>query len=174
MKSPSNHGLRALLRAFFGGGALLCSAKKARTARSSVPKRHEFLSWPLVQEKVKCQVAQEAEVFCSSLLGLNTTQSDRNQKFMCSHSSTSVSYEKWAGSLWSYQTASTVKICQPRAYVAHLSQNVKTQGKCCKSREKCPSFHSWLKLMLAKLQSLCPYSVSFMENRFLQCLGVPA
>lgn len=68
----------------------------------------------------------------------------------------------------------TVKICQPKAYVVHLGQNVKTQGKYYKGCEKCPSFHSCLKLMLAKLQSPCPSSVSFMQNRLLQCLGVPA
>lgn len=42
----------------------------------------------------------------------------------------------------------TVKICQPRAH-NHLGQNVKTQEKYYKGCEKCPSFHSWLKLILA-------------------------
>lgn len=54
--------------------------------------------------KVKCQLAQEAEVFCGSAFSLNVIQSGSNQKFMYSDSST-VYYEKWAGRLWPCQTA---------------------------------------------------------------------
>ena len=102
--------LESLARSRSGGGASLRLVKKAWTRKCCVPKGGEgkwifdFFPWPLVQQKVKCQIAQEAEVFCSSAFGLNTVQSCSYQKFMYSDSLT-VSYEKWAGSLWSYQTA---------------------------------------------------------------------
>lgn len=75
VKSPSNCGLRALLAAFLEE-VLRCAQQRRPKYQGPVyqsgMRQNEhffFLSWPLVQEKVKCQVAQEAEVFCSSVLG---------------------------------------------------------------------------------------------------------
>lgn len=173
VKSPSNYGLRALLSAFL---EKLLHCFQQRRPRFSVPKWNEakwtclvFFILATGAGEGESQVAQEAEVFCSSVLGLNTTQIDRNQK-LCVHIATQCLMRSELGTCGLAKLPYTVRICQLRAYVAHLSQNVKTQGKYYKGCEKCP-FHSCLKLMLAKPQSPCPYSVSFMENRLLQCLG---
>lgn len=102
--------LESLARSRSGGGASLALVKKAWTQKCCVPKGGEkkwtlfFFQWLLVQQKVKRQIAQEAEVFCSSAFGLNMIQSGSNQKIMYSDSST-MSYEKWAGTLWFYQAA---------------------------------------------------------------------
>lgn len=108
-KSPSNHGLRALLTAFLEEVLAVLSKEglntKVQCTKVAWGKMDIFFwSWPLVQENVKYQVALEAEAFFSSVLSLNPTQSDRTQKLMYSHRST-LSSEKWAGSLWSHQTA---------------------------------------------------------------------
>lgn len=95
VKSPSNYGLRALLSAFL---EKLLHCFQQRRPRFSVPKWNEAKWTCLVfflttgAGEGESQVAQEAEVFCSSVLGLNTTQIDRNQK-LCIHTATSVLWE---------------------------------------------------------------------------------
>lgn len=77
----------------------MLSEEGLNTKVCCVPRRGEgkcegfFFPLAIGAVKVKCQLAQEAEVFCGSAFSLNVIQSGSNQKFMYSDSST-VYYEK--------------------------------------------------------------------------------